>query len=268
MKFWKFAWQHRCSIKDFYRVYFFARKNSHLSLQLTPVHFNFQFNDRKVIIALRPGTTDMDMFLEIFRRNVYLPPPGFRPKTIVDIGGNIGLTSLFFAIYYPEATIHVFEPIPANLEILRHNLEINGINRVIVHPFGLGDKEDTLTFALPEAGGYAGYSSSVKNASRAVEAIVRDTRQVFAENGLDVIDLLKVDCEGAEVAVLGSIAEQLSRINIVIGEIHTHLLNRIEVTGILSDLSRTHHVDFEKELGEKNFLFRASLKSWNDYITG
>src|SRR5690349_476725 len=67
---------------------------------------------------------------EVFREGSYAPAlPGLpSDPTIVDIGGNIGATTLFLLKNLARARVYVYEPEPLNCELLRRNLEINGFS--------------------------------------------------------------------------------------------------------------------------------------------
>lgn len=103
-------------------------------------------------------------------------------KTVVDVGAYVGDSAIAFA--RQGATVHAFEPSVAFCEFIRRNLEANGLNEAVtLHAVGLSD--------------------------RAGEAGVRNDRLRFVEgvsyalaNLPQSIDLLKLDCEGAEYHLL------------------------------------------------------------------
>ena len=51
----------------------------------------------------------------------YYFPEELKPKVIFDIGGNIGITSVYLASLFPEAQIYTFEPLKENFEILKNH---------------------------------------------------------------------------------------------------------------------------------------------------
>lgn len=71
-------------------------------------------------VFLRPGTTDQDVYDEIFISKEYDIDLG-EPRFIVDAGAHIGLSSVFFACKYPKATIIALEPEPLNFDLLIKN---------------------------------------------------------------------------------------------------------------------------------------------------
>ena len=105
-----------------------------------------------------------------------------RGKVVVDVGAYIGDTALAFA--RQGATVHAVEPSQVFCGFLRRNLAENGLAvDVVVHPVGLADREET--------------SSSDTDTLRFVEGIEYALRHLPAG-----IDLLKLDCEGAEYHLL------------------------------------------------------------------
>lgn len=78
-----------------------------------------------------------------------------------------------------------------------------------------------------------------------------------AELGIDQIDLLKIDTEGAEMAVLRGIPEEIIRnVRAVIGELHG-----VDDFAFLCRLSSTHSVGFMKQLDSRCFHFEAIRRS-------
>lgn len=116
------------------------------------------------------------------------------PKTIVDVGSNIGFFSMAARAYFPQALIHAYEPSPRALGFCKQNLldlgvvvygEALGSSAGEVFLDDAGDSNQARTSSAPAVGS----STSVQQATltTAIERL-----------GSDYIDLLKIDCEGAE----------------------------------------------------------------------
>jgi FkbM family methyltransferase len=148
-----------------------------------------------------------------YRRYLKRPVRG----TILDIGANIGITSLDFITRIPELIIHAYEPNPITREVLRKNIEVNGLgDRIKLHDQAVGRAPGQLTLHLGDHSGIAsGYGGSTG-------------REAFQVPMIDLnaalpgpVALLKIDTEGAEGDILeGASPETLAQIDQVILEYH------------------------------------------------
>ena len=78
------------------------------------------FGQKTGHLFLRPGTADQKLYDQIFVENEYdldLADPSF----IVDAGAYIGLSSIYFACKYPNATVVAIEPEESNFSVLLKN---------------------------------------------------------------------------------------------------------------------------------------------------
>ena len=128
-------------------------------------------------------------------------------ETIVDVGANIGLYCCIAADRTPAVgKVVAFEPVPENLNYLRRNIESNGRTaRVVVEELAVGQDSGNMQIYLLE-GSTCRHSPSAKNALNSTTSV---TVAVVSLDGYvqqklrdRPIDLLKVDVEGYEVAVL------------------------------------------------------------------
>ncbi len=87
-----------------------------------PVPLTLSFNNTPFVLAVRDGA-DIAMLREVFVDGEYKLRADIAPKSILDIGGNMGDSAAYFAAIYPEASIVVYEPDPANFALLKKNME-------------------------------------------------------------------------------------------------------------------------------------------------
>lgn len=156
------------------------------------------------------------LLLEIFSVGCYrqyLRKPVDR--TMIDIGANIGMTTLDFTSRAPRLIVHAYEPNPTTREVLVRNIESNGlVARVFIHPEALGRAAGELELRLGEhsgvATGYAGQGQALS------------VPMIGLDSAIDgPISLLKIDCEGAEADILeGASASTLALVEQVILEYH------------------------------------------------
>ena len=72
---------------------------------------------------------------EAMRRHVHAG------DTVLDIGANIGLWSLFLAELVGESgTVEAFEPVPGNIRGLEENVRLSGHGNVRINPIALGSR--------------------------------------------------------------------------------------------------------------------------------
>jgi FkbM family methyltransferase len=120
-----------------------------------------------------------------------------RPGDVVfDVGAHYGYyTLLSSALTGPQGKVFAFEPSPGNIPRLRKHLDINHCNNVIVLELALSDHEGTARFDN-QAGSGTGHLAT----DGRIE--VKITSLDIISSRLPVPNVLKIDCEGAEIEVL------------------------------------------------------------------
>jgi FkbM family methyltransferase len=142
--------------------------------------------------------------------------PSPPPEVIFDAGSHIGLAALEFRARWPNSTVYAFEPDPTAFRTLienaRHDSRIVPINLAVA---GANGTREFFTSAQTWISGFARRNSK----QIGIQVPVRTLDSLMDELGIDHVDLLKLDIEGAEREVLlGS--HRLGRIRTVIGELH------------------------------------------------
>ncbi|MGY2801041.1 glycosyltransferase family protein [Thermostichus sp. MS-CIW-25] len=196
----------------------------------------------------------------VFYGRVYLSFPLFvlKVKTITDIGAGVGLASVCFRGFCPEAVIHCFEVDPLALHLLQQNAL--GLGNCFVHSVGLAGQDSCRTRRL--------WPEDIET-EWGVEQVLplRGARTALRELGLEPIDVLRVATGGDEVEVLANLQPQLRDIKVIYVEFTseqdrkridqmldpTHLLWQGEIVagqrGVLCYLSRACFVDNNSSLG-------------------
>ena len=146
---------------------------------------------------------------------------------VIDIGGNIGMVSIYLAKKYPFLKIYAFEPVKQNYENFLKNIELNNIDKDIIKVFNLAitkDRRDViLTSPFDNSGAsniYDNYrGSKILNNNSIVKSITFD--DIFSNNNISKCKLLKIDCEGAEYEILYNANEEnLKNCEYMRGEFH------------------------------------------------
>jgi len=158
---------------------------------------------------------DVDVYRQVMLDAEYEFQLSAEPKTIVDAGAHIGLASLWFANRYPDATIIAIELEPANYEMLRRNTA-HCPNVHAVHA-ALWAKDEPVHLTDPGRGSW-GFVASTNGSGQPVPAVtIAGLMETF---GLERIDLLKLDIEGAERDVLTESGAWLPHVEAVVAELH------------------------------------------------
>lgn len=163
-----------------------------------------------------------ETFLDAFYTRYGVPVQnGWR---VLDIGAGIGDFCLYAAFGNPQTVIYAFEPFPDSYRLLLKNLTTNAVDNVLAFQQALWSQNGRLMLDL-SAGEPLQIISSIQYQEHtdrdaiSVEAV--SLSQVFQNLGIGVINLLKMDCEGAEYAILLSTPEGvMARIERIIMEYH------------------------------------------------
>jgi FkbM family methyltransferase len=198
----------------------------------------------------------------------------FRPSegdTVVDIGAHMGRYTIPCSKSAGmSGKVVAIEAHPYNFSILQHNLRLNKIKNVILLNCAVYSNRARLKLYLPDEDlGYTMHHSLMTNylASKYSNEIERKYIEVEADTldnllkarGINVVNWIKIDVEGAELEVLRGAREILStntRISILV-EIHGK-----DTYGPTMELLKTNNfkIEFEKtyDNGEKHVLARKS----------
>jgi FkbM family methyltransferase len=163
------------------------------------------------------------LFEEIFLRQDYRVEDVRDGATIIDGGSNIGMSVLFFKWLYPTARIRAFEPGTRTFECLRELVDVNGFSDVELHNCALADHSGPVTFySDPDQPGSLRMSMTRSRLPKA-EGTVAAVR--LSEWITGPVDLLKLDIEGAEGAVIHELAAagKLKFIRNMVIEYHHHI---------------------------------------------
>lgn len=138
-----------------------------------------------------------------------------------DVGGNIGVFTVYATLRHPGALVVAFEPEYANLHLLRDNVVANGlIGRVEMYPFALGDRTGLSRLHVQDLTPGAALHSESRRPLQTTESGAR----VLLSEGTWTMALddfchqaqlwpnaIKIDVDGAESRVLSGARETLGR---------------------------------------------------------
>lgn len=158
-------------------------------------------------------------------------------RVVVDAGGNCGATAVHFARHYPAAAIHTIEPGSFQRSILERNAA--PYPNITVHPIALADTDGELPlYQGAEDSGMTSLTASEWTGDDHEVVEVRAAAGWAAATGLERIDILKLDVEGFEGAVLESLSPLLPTVQVLYVEYDS----RDDRRRIDRILEPTHHL--------------------------
>jgi FkbM family methyltransferase len=167
-------------------------------------------NGRRWAISAPDDGGTKDAFLNIFLDDCYgIESIGHPVRTVLDIGAHAGFFSMHARNTFPDAIIHAYEPNPNMKEFLEHQSGIGGFTYLLE---AVGNKDDTALLDI--------------DAKQSVHTRCRpggDIPQVAFRTCLlrlgGSVDLLKLDCEGAEWSIVAD-TESLAAVRSLVMEYH------------------------------------------------
>lgn len=118
---------------------------------------------------------------------------------VIDAGANMGIFSLLAA--KKGGIVHAFEPQEAMFDILQSNIRLNAISTITSHKCALGNiNGDVALYEMPNNHLGASIAIARSDVAQTIPCMTLDTW--FAQSGLERIDFIKADIEGAERLLL------------------------------------------------------------------
>lgn len=168
----------------------------------------------------------------LYRENAYFRPDvngehrlldmlaaqGIQPQTIFDIGANVGRWSARARGQWPNAEIHLFEPVPSTVD--RLNARFQGDSRTHIHNCAVGGKDGTVK--LHENSEISSHSFVSCNNEGDTRLITGATAFQLAK--ISYLDLCKIDAEGFDLDILHGLEPQLKSRQISFIQFEHHAL--------------------------------------------
>jgi FkbM family methyltransferase len=188
------------------KVFRFGNPGDEITADFRGIKLTASTRDATIVPGLVGGFYEK-LELDVFERISNLS------NTIIDVGANIGLYACIAASRGPDScTVVAFEPVPENLQYLRQNLEQNNLSaRVVVEGKAIGESAGDIKIYLAE-GSIGTHSPSSENAlgsTTYISAPMVTLDEYAAEHLQRPVDVLKVDVEGYEGAVLRGASHML-----------------------------------------------------------
>ena len=128
-------------------------------------------------------------------------------STVLDVGANSGLFSLLAARRDRTVRVHAVEPVARVFSLLTANVALNGAGNIRCHRLACSDRSGPAVMHVPTvepvpvmASLLAGWCDAAESSEEEVTCVTID--EMLATEGLARVDLIKIDAEGSEDAVL------------------------------------------------------------------
>ena len=219
------------SIKEKIRIFVKATKIFKNWNDLLSVYFKLTKKEtiifktkNNIKLKIRVNSTDFMALTNVWIIEEYAKE-GFHIKNddiVIDIGGHIGLFSIYAAEKCKSGKIFSFEPVKENFEMLKDNIAVNKIKNIFPENVAISNEKSKVTIFLSnDESGHGMYSKSSNSIT--IDAI--NLEEIYLKNNLKKCDFLKIDAEGAEFDILENISENmLKTISKIV--IEYHIFNR------------------------------------------
>jgi FkbM family methyltransferase len=208
---WRMAWPRTQDRRSFLRYGTDAILSRAMSVVAMPERQRTIRLDGAVL-TYRLQRGDIQSIREVWVEECYRPPVDTPLTTVVDLGMNIGLTSVWYGLH-GASRLRCVEPVATNMALGRRNLAQNGVAAEFVEA-AIGPEDGTTRFHVDPR------HSNMGRVDRAGEIEVPVIGMPTLLADLERVDLLKIDIEGAELDLLRGDLGWLAKVNAIIIEFH------------------------------------------------
>jgi FkbM family methyltransferase len=166
-------------------------------------------------VAVRPGTTDLEVLWGTISGEFHLPPAGVEPRVVWDLGANVGLTMAHFLAVFPDARVVGVEPVPEAVALARRNVE-RWRDRATVVEAAVWYEDGELQLSVEAGDEWGAHVAAGEGSSGPVPA--RSLNTLLADE--DAVDFLKMDVEGAEREILTRNTDWTRKVACIKVELH------------------------------------------------
>jgi FkbM family methyltransferase len=138
------------------------------------------------------------------------------PRLIVDVGAGFGDFTVLAASMFPRASVVACEPNPQAFALLERNVRENRLANVDARCVAVGTAAD---YELVRPRWSVETSRQLTKGSRFTAVGVRLDELIGRRDA----QLVKIDCEGAELDVLESLGDAIGQVDCIAAEYHSHL---------------------------------------------
>ncbi len=144
----------------------------------------------------------------------YLPRLAKPGMTVLNIGANVGIYTLALAQLIPDGVVHAFEPASSTYRLLNANVTWNQLRGLVgsnihCHQLAVSATLGSSTlYRYPSSLQHSLFAQQPDQPGETVQTVALD--EWLAQQGINHVDLLWIDVEGAEELVLSGATRLLS----------------------------------------------------------
>ena len=211
-------------------------------------------------IKLRKNSTDLMALTHVWligeykRKNFEINDD----DVIIDVGGHIGLFSLYASQFCKNGSIFTFEPMAENFDLLSENIKLNNIDNIKIFNLAVSNSNSSVKLYLnQDDAGHSMFSKSSKSVT--VNSI--SLQQIFDNNHIEHCDFLKLDCEGSEYEIIKNLpAPYFKKIKKMVIEYHMADTNP-ELLDELISILKSQNYNLETKTLFKDIGFLYAIRS-------
>lgn len=163
-----------------------------------------------------------------------------KPRTILDVGANAGVSTQQLRMHFRDADILAFEPVPGSFETLRETA--GSLKRTELLPMALGRQTGTALIQARPGHPMNRFLRKGEPIAQAIEVPVTTGTAFCRERGIETIDFLNIDTVQDDREVLAGFEEMLARRAIRVVQIRAGLSpdndRHLPLSGLLSHFGR------------------------------
>ncbi|WP_298148005.1 FkbM family methyltransferase [Flavobacterium sp.] len=243
------------SQKQLYTLFCDLERYSGKVLRYDSEAITIQFQSKNAVVSLRHfPSSDYKVFTQVFKDEQYKSTlEAYRknfnqePECFLDCGGNIGLTSIFFKAAVPNVKICIVEPDTENFKFIEQNFCENNLTDAHLFKSGIWSS-DTFLEVNSSYGDGNHWAKSVQETT--TDTGLHGISISDLQNRLKwpIIDILKIDIEGAEAEVFNTQKSDLTflaKTKVLAIEIHEDVIEKQTILDVLDQYNFGYFSDGE-----------------------